>query len=1048
MSVLPRPVSGYCKASSSHAVPTAPALVPKEEGDTQLSQLQILRMSSEQRGSSGGPTTGKVSTGHWSRSDVLAAAGALTLTAEGVEQHQHQQQQHLPDREPICESVASEYPVSSATSVASLDNTRLPWTVEELRAQRELKVHEVERRMKEVAGLRLSALRMCDIHRDATVCNELAQLSLNEYFDDYGVLRVPQIGIDLTATRLANQEKRGGWHGAGRSGIPTPVEPGRGSRATCPESEIQESGDGQGELSARAYLLMAEAKEKDIAFGRELRRRADELCHSRGDATTNDSITATTSNGSTSIGLCHRVCITQKRYLDVLFCEVPTFEQYIPEGVVIGDMLMREKEEVQERILLDRLQRLFADGTPPRDWLVDRAELLALMMAANLWARAAHGEVAILGLDRPTFCRFILDVGLVDQDKVPYHWAVSKYDEYVQHIRLSPPAAQATNTATPPNLPPPPLVHVVNWWNLGIVLSDILRRIHKKQVHTQGVKVFLDSVFRIAQACLPESIIAESGHTEQMHQAILTGSIDAIEESSDYRGSNDFMRMAPIFHVASPMAAPIAAPLTQVVSPTVRNSLADARGGGGDRHAHTVAKVRSMSRQQMLRMQHCHSKLVEPEVLQLVTQHVPVFKLLHSCYADEGGHMSYPALLQFCLDFHLSPRCLSQHLLAQCYEAVACVDTPGLEPKWVLRKTYDETGGVVPPWKLAANSANAWHALEKNSNLVSPSSLDTPAPDTEGHSVPTTSRLMTRSTTSRTAEKHHKSPSSRRSIRSTAPDSSDERGGKSSVASFGHPRNMPECARVVCDKLPPATFGMNAFIEVLCRAALVYLGSYGNSYQLDADSSTCIVWLVMYLRHALTCLIASHAKRPEGGNDGDNPHPALRRTLQQLTTEMWRAQPVPLPVMPRKDTRSITISLARPQQCPAQNPRRGSAEGTRSTKRTMTAISKTAKDDAPPCVAANQMGTRFQVDPHCSRCEAHRANGRWGNPRCRGCSSVSALVFADHPFAALLLGRPPNERPPISVDRPRNLHRLNWTPPPPKKKKKKKKKKNQTLIKI
>eukprot|EP00812_Abedinium_dasypus_P011352 NODE_4913_length_629_cov_265.069686.p1 GENE.NODE_4913_length_629_cov_265.069686~~NODE_4913_length_629_cov_265.069686.p1 ORF type:complete len:154 (-),score=20.55 NODE_4913_length_629_cov_265.069686:150-611(-) len=59
-------------------------------------------------------------------------------------------------------------------------------------------------------------------------------------------------------------------------------------------------------------------------------------------------------------------------------------------------------------------------------------------------------------------------------------------------------------------------------------------------------------------------------------------------------------------------------------------------------------------------------------------------------------------------------------------------------------------------------------------------------------------------------------------------------------------------------------------------------------------------------------------------------------------------------------------------------------------------------------------------DGRCMLCRRECPAGRWGNPRCRGCSIVDKLPFERHPFSALLLHRFGDE--PLQAESPR-LHR-------------------------
>ncbi|CAK0800079.1 unnamed protein product, partial [Prorocentrum cordatum] len=63
---------------------------------------------------------------------------------------------------------------------------------------------------------------------------------------------------------------------------------------------------------------------------------------------------------------------------------------------------------------------------PP--WMFSRDEVCLLLQVAELWSRATRGPRGSRGMDRPTFCRMLLDLGLVDQERVPFFWAAALFD--------------------------------------------------------------------------------------------------------------------------------------------------------------------------------------------------------------------------------------------------------------------------------------------------------------------------------------------------------------------------------------------------------------------------------------------------------------------------------------------------------------------------------------------------------------------------------------------------------------------------------------------
>lgn len=140
----------------------------------------------------------------------------------------------------------------------------------------------------------------------------------------------------------------------------------------------------------------------------------------------------------------HRVEDVKRRQLEVLFSEIRGFEKHLPPGLCEDDLLpceVTKEEERQNRAhfektnsyLIDRLWRFGAKS----QWMLRRGEVLYLSLVCELWTKTTRGATysLCLGMDRPTFCRLILDLGLVDQKRVPYFWAVSLFDDRAKTVR-------------------------------------------------------------------------------------------------------------------------------------------------------------------------------------------------------------------------------------------------------------------------------------------------------------------------------------------------------------------------------------------------------------------------------------------------------------------------------------------------------------------------------------------------------------------------------------------------------------------------------------
>lgn len=475
--------------------------------------------------------------------------------------------------------------------------------------------HELQRRfdddLRVQHGCSAHMLGIGDLLRNSDLRTQLASLPLGEYFDDRGAPRFRRLGLSFVARQ--NQSVRdafGNW--------------------------VDDPGIANGvnkRQNAKAYFLATEAIEKDAEYRA---RQHGQLLE------------------SVDVREKHRVADVQRRQLEVLFSEVPHFEQHLPRGIREDVLLPLEVGKDEERAnrnhndktcgyLTDRLWRMGAEV----GWMLDRGEVLYTSLVCSLWMKASHGHSwsQYLSMDRPTFCRMVLDFGLVDQHKVPYFWAVSLFDEAARSVRCS---GRDSDTALA-HLSP--IVPIVSRWALTGVLDTIVRmHFTKPDKHR-----FIASLLPIARLRLPASIVEESGLQEHMLQQYIQNPSMIIAGGPNGEGGPEGFGLK-----AAAMSDDSVKDKEFLPSRREQEKCDD-------------STEREMKRQQAARDFFTQAMLVEPEVLNLLMQHHALFCKLHACYATDG-HLSYAGLLQLCIDFSLTPAIASANFVKQVYETTRCVE--------------------------------------------------------------------------------------------------------------------------------------------------------------------------------------------------------------------------------------------------------------------------------------------------------------------------------------------------------------------------------------
>ena len=194
--------------------------------------------------------------------------------------------------------------------------------------------------------------------------------------------------------------------------------------------------------SSKAFLAASEARARDVLLTRE---KAEALLKKVRDE---ERVRASDVN---------------QRRLGLLFAEIPLFETALPNEVHIKDVMpadFLEEEEATAKQLIERQNAFLADNKfiegSQMAWLFTQTEVQSISKCLQRCTVSTRGvgTVSAGGMDRPTFCRMLLDLDLVGE-KVPYFWAVALFDSMAQPMRLCPPTAHHAATA--------PVVSVATW---------------------------------------------------------------------------------------------------------------------------------------------------------------------------------------------------------------------------------------------------------------------------------------------------------------------------------------------------------------------------------------------------------------------------------------------------------------------------------------------------------------------------------------------------------------------------------------------------------
>lgn len=921
----------------------------------------------------------------------------------------------------------------------------------------------------------LSTLSYWDFQKNKDLQTQIAGLQLNEFFDQRGTPRNRFLGGSF----LAKNSKH--------------VKGSFGSQSAASNESDWEKKVTSKKPTARSFFAAEAAKQKAIEFTRKQN---------------------TAMINSIDSSQMHRVEEVQQRQLETLFFEIPDYEEFIPSAVRHRDLLLSDIDRAEEaknrRAALSETQLDKHWRTKQQSWMLSRYEAKALLVISELWTQASRGSSCPYGMDRPSFCRFILDVGLVDQRKVTYYWAVSKFDEKARLMRCchhdAPPATQESA----------PSCYVVSRADMVLVMNAIF--------HKTGFGVykaaFILNFFRVARTRLPPYIIEESGLREDYLVTLLSG-----REPSSLGGPgvDDQNVTTPTSsggidadgQLAEDKGTDIQIDLETLLKEDAWDEISGITPLWDEDSECLLAS--EMRREETAREILANSMLVEPEVLHLMLQYIEIFSRLHSVYADGNGHMTFPLLLQFCLHFHITPWIASHGFLQNLYEKARCLaPQPGALPAALrmLNKEAPDTKKITiagisvtqvdiqnqkeeggsPKSSKENNSSNgdgkekmgspipdgrrlekgqaavrpigspaagrsrfnnqaraqtqtkhlqipephsAWGTSNKNSLRGAPSAaskdeasaLRNDAKSASGQVKPSlegsadesptsaaTSRKSRRAAT--IADKQSPSlPPLKIPVRLEEQEIKTAKHARSSVE-MG-PKGMGKDSEGKASAGVATFFGVGAFMEVLCRAAFLYLGSYGNGQQRTASGFVRATWLLAYLRMVSERARKSLEKRPFKA-----AYAQLQLALERTPPELWDAPPLPelegLKLL-AGDVPQLEHVMAAPLAAGAKS---------RQRKCPTVRLFQVVDDDREFPNSLDACGPCIE-DSECTVCGNHYVPNQWGSARCRGCSIVDAVGFQHHPWATMLQGWPSGIRPEVqAAQAPHQITRLDLTPPP------------------
>lgn len=890
-------------------------------------------------------------------------------------------------------------------------------------------------------------LMQADIIRNHRLKSQLSQLRLSDFFDCHGGPHFKRLSISFAAKQNAQVGSTFGstsnLHEYAELSDVQGTSHSSDEREKGESKALLEDSHSQGDLkelsglsdlgSSKAFLAASEARARDLLITQQ---KAELLLLQVRDEER------------------LRTAEVDERRLGLLFSEIPNFESLLPKSVEVKSLVpvdLLEEQEQAEKQSIERQNGFLADNHfiegSQMCWLFTHAEVLVLSRCLSRWCVSTRGPSFAMGMgmDRPTFCRLLLEVELVDQVAVPYFWAVSLFDSLAQPCRICPPQAHHAPTA--------PVQSIVNRFRL-ISLLDIIARQHYEAIDRYE---FVDRMKQGAKKLRIYDDAYVAGMTKTNHEYKAEQRDERSKEKShERRESVDASHGEPGKHIHRNSKAQG----SERRESTDEHEKAEKEKGKNQPHVKVWKSM--VERDLACRERLVTSMLVEPEVLHVVHFYRDVFSTLFECYAP-SGQMQWMDFWQFCVDFHISPQLVTEQQLRRAYETTECFTL--LPPRPILPE--------VPKTKRRAaestpSKSRAGARREKPNSSASP--------------TPSQPKLKQLSASPDPVSHAH-----------SGKDEDKFKGTDSTISSA----LTEDSEALECD----TAFEVPAFTETLCRIVFLYLGFYGNGVQQSSSSLYKISWLVAYLRLVSTQMHEGLDDFGPAETEPGSPEPrGAEAVVKKLPLSRWeepprqkltgqtmlqphagpgnkkvvrrrgKQQPMAPKMLPGRITREAAMNVNR------QKTRSSVREAVRQlgkasvvvraihdvTNVTVKKMDSSSDEDLPTGPTAASRGStpkapvapggpaaaasaRSRVDPdaltshvassfkpmareppnqalpvedllkaeagkfavengRCQLCE--RSGDRdlsWSNPGCRGCSVVDALKLEDHLFARLML---------------------------------------------
>lgn len=458
-----------------------------------------------------------------------------------------------------------------------------------------------------LGDLRLDNVHIGDVCRSPQLTARMQTFGLRDYFDKQGARRFKNLSLTFAAKQNPSCSSS------------------FGSRFETKSKSVNE----KNALSARAYRAATEALERDkISQHQEKATKYQDLAHADR----------------------FRAEDVKKRQHEMLFFEIDKYEQHVPRHVALDQLLPLEQSKEEEKEEQRKDEKMTASLLDPKSerqrkeqkWLLSYHEIQDVLTCIYAWTSSVRNNWNPLGIDRPTFCRFILDCGLVDQKRVPYFWAVSLFDKHAKPMRAWV-ISESDKMAGLPASAIAPFWPMVNKWNLVGVLDQIL----KKHFDADTKERFLQNLKQVVRR---KGLVLGLGRNGSKgggaYRSSITSNSLEVPRNSNKRDSGTFsLPVAQASRAGSGLQVP------------------EEPKPGGELKDTIVRRDKLVS-----------FDLVEPEVLKLASQFKQLFAQLQSFYSDENRHTTFTHLLQFCHDFQIVPRITSTYALQLAYKAAECLE--------------------------------------------------------------------------------------------------------------------------------------------------------------------------------------------------------------------------------------------------------------------------------------------------------------------------------------------------------------------------------------